>query len=87
MKLAIYDQLNGEELYHLFIIGDEISTTSLADMRQSGAGRGMLALRSKQDPGEGDSAWLRGLEHVDLPPLDTLLQQCLIQPIQDQVQL
>ncbi len=34
---------------------------------------------------EEDTRWLQGLQDVDLPPVDHLLDECLIQPIQEQV--
>ena len=34
-----------------------------------------------------DKEWLEGLQAVDLPPVDTLMQTCLLQPIQEQVML
>ena len=34
---------------------------------------------------EEDRRWLQGLQDVDLPPVDHLLDECLIQPIQEQV--
>lgn len=38
-----------------------------------------------RDDQSGDKAWLDGLQAVDLPPVDTLMQACLLQPIQEQV--
>ncbi len=50
------------------------------------AGKGMFSLtRSHCDVWEGDWQWLEDLQEVDLPPVDTLLNKCLIQPIQEQV--
>lgn len=37
--------------------------------------------------GEEDRRWLQGLQDVDLPPVDFLLDECLIQPIQEQVRV
>lgn len=37
------------------------------------------------DKWEEDRRWLQGLQDVDLPPVDHLLDECLIQPIQEQV--
>lgn len=54
--------------------------------RASGAGRGMFSMRREGDLGDRDRQWLEELQGVDLPPLDTLLQTCLLRPIQDQVQ-
>jgi len=34
---------------------------------------------------EEDRRWLQGLQDVDLPPVDHLLDECLKQPIQEQV--
>lgn len=34
---------------------------------------------------EEDRRWLQGVQDVDLPPVDHLLDECLIQPIQEQV--
>ena len=39
-----------------------------------------------QDDWRVDTEWLEGLQAVDLPPVDTLMQTCLLQPIQEQVQ-
>lgn len=38
-----------------------------------------------QDNQSGDKEWVEGLQAVDLPPVDTLMQACLLQPIQEQV--
>ena len=40
---------------------------------------------SDQDDWRLDKEWLEGLQAVDLPPVDTLMQTCLLQPIQEQV--
>ena len=40
---------------------------------------------SGQDDWRVDKEWLEGLQAVDLPPVDTLMQTCLLQPIQEQV--
>ena len=40
---------------------------------------------SDQDDWRVDKEWLEGLQAVDLPPVDTLMQTCLLQPIQEQV--
>ncbi len=37
------------------------------------------------DKWEEDRRWLQGLQDVDLPPVDHLLDECLIKPIQEQV--
>ncbi|KAL3159096.1 hypothetical protein ABBQ32_011094 [Trebouxia sp. C0010 RCD-2024] len=40
-----------------------------------------------QDNQSGDKEWVEGLQAVDLPPVDTLMQACLLQPIQEQIDL
>ena len=37
------------------------------------------------DKWEEDRRWLHGLQDVNLPPVDHLLDECLLQPIQEQV--
>ena len=50
------------------------------------AGKGMFSrIRGQQDQWAADEQWLEGLQGVDLPPVDTLMHSCLIQPIQEQV--
>lgn len=50
------------------------------------AGRGMFSLSQQADSKwKEDRRWLQGLQDVDLPPVDHLLDECLIQPIQEQV--
>ena len=50
------------------------------------AGKGMFSRIGRSTDGEAaDEQWLGELQSVDLPPVDTLLHSCLIQPIQEQV--
>ncbi|KAL0048039.1 hypothetical protein WJX82_006302 [Trebouxia sp. C0006] len=52
------------------------------------SGRGMFSLSQQADSKwEEDRRWLQGLQDVDLPPVDHLLDECLIQPIQEQVDI
>ena len=47
----------------------------------------MFSIGARDDTWEADRQWLEELQEVELPPMDTLLDSCLIQPIQEQVQL
>ena len=50
------------------------------------AGKGMFRrIRGQQDQWAVDEQWLESLQVVDLPPVDTLMHSCLLQPIQEQV--
>ncbi|KAL0024075.1 hypothetical protein WJX79_003630 [Trebouxia sp. C0005] len=52
------------------------------------SGRGMFSMSQQANSkGEEDRRWLQGLQDVDLPPVDFLLDECLIQPIQEQVDM
>ncbi|KAL0024129.1 hypothetical protein WJX77_000413 [Trebouxia sp. C0004] len=52
------------------------------------SGRGMFSMSQQpNDKWEEDRRWLQGLQNVDLPPVDHLLDECLIQPIQEQVDM
>ena len=50
------------------------------------AGRGMFHItRSWHSEWEGNRRWLEELQETEVPPIDTLLDKCLVRPIQEQV--
>ena len=51
------------------------------------SGKGIFSKGSNgEDEWRGDKEWLDGLQAVELAPVDTLMQTCLLHPIQEQVQ-
>lgn len=50
------------------------------------AGGGMFHItRSWHSEWEGNRRWLEELQETEVPPIDTLLDKCLVKPIQEQV--
>ena len=45
----------------------------------------MFSIGTRHDIWDEDRHWLEDLQEVELPPLDTLLDSCLVQPIKEQV--
>ena len=50
------------------------------------AGRGMFsALNRRRNKWQDDQQWLEGVHAADMPSVGTVMQSCLIHPIQEQV--